>query len=84
MAFADERQPMGEIKGYTCDGGCGSTTMLERSHENVTRNGWFMTFTPDGCPTLHTCSPPCLVRALEAVGWRGAFGLPTPTNGRPS
>lgn len=64
---------MPEIKGYTCDGGCGATTMVERSHESVTRNGWYITYGPTGMPTLYTCSPPCLMRALESHGWRGAL-----------
>lgn len=66
---------MVEIKGYTCDGGCGATTMVERSHESVTVNGWFLTFTPDGYPTLYTCSPTCLIRAVQGLNGSRTLGL---------
>lgn len=57
---------MAEIKGYTCDGGCGATTVTETVLGSIQNEGWFTTFTPSGWPTLHTCSASCLVRALRA------------------
>lgn len=64
---------MAELRGYTCDGGCGASTVLDRPVDMLARQGWFTTYTPDGYPTLHTCSASCLVRALERIGWRGAL-----------
>lgn len=56
---------MAEIKGYTCDGGCGATTMSEDVADSIHRKGWFTTFTPNGWPTLHTCSAACLMRVVQ-------------------
>lgn len=61
---------MSEIRGFTCDGGCGATAVLDRPHEPVTRNGWFTTFGPAGYPTMHTCSLQCLIRTAEHHGGR--------------
>lgn len=57
---------MAEIKGYTCDGGCGATTVLDRPYEQVTRNGWLVCFRADA-RTLYACSPECMAVAL--VPW---------------
>ena len=67
---------MGEHRGYSCDGGCGASTVLDKATDSVTRNGWFITYAPPGYPTLFTCSTECLVRAAEAIGGRGLRSLP--------
>jgi hypothetical protein len=60
-----------EIKGYTCDGGCGATTALDsQPGDSLAQHGWSTTFTPHGYPTLYTCSMPCLIRAAERIGGR--------------
>lgn len=65
---------MGELKAYTCDGGCGATTMLDHSSDSVTHNGWNITYTPAGQPTIYTCSLICLGRV--AVRLEGGLALP--------
>lgn len=57
---------MAELRGFACDGGCGSTIQLQ-PHQSVAEAGWYVTFTPHGQPTLHACSTPCLIRAIERI-----------------
>lgn len=57
---------MGEIKGYVCDGGCGATTTTE-GIDSIARQGWWTTFTPSGYPTLYTCGPRCLIKAIGRI-----------------
>lgn len=65
---------MGELRGYTCDGGCGATTVLDSIGDSLSRVGWFYVITPAGMPTLTACSPECTVRAIQRVSQRA---LPT-------
>lgn len=54
---------MGELRAYTCDGGCLAHIVLDRPHDGLASKGWFHTFPPDG-GALQTCSPVCTIRAL--------------------
>jgi hypothetical protein len=58
---------MSEIKGYTCDGGCGATTALDSPIDTLMRHGWSVAYTPLGFPTIYACSLLCLSRAAERV-----------------
>lgn len=51
---------MAEVKGYHCDGLCGSSTVLKKSYQSVTENNWFSMFSPLG--SYQFCSIECLVR----------------------
>lgn len=61
---------MGEMRGYTCDGGCGATTVLDHVTDMLGHHGWWHCFTPDGMPTLYACSAECLALAVGRVAQR--------------
>lgn len=62
---------MSELRAFTCDGGCGANTILDRPAQSLADHQWLTTFTPYGLPTLHTCSVECMVRALLGIVTRG-------------
>ena len=56
---------MPKAEGYSCDGGCGASVVLERPGATLMSVGWFTCFPPPGSPTLYADSSVCMVRAIE-------------------
>lgn len=54
---------MSEMSGYTCDGGCEATTVVERG-DDLGRQRWFTLFGPRGFIPMHACSAQCMVKAI--------------------
>lgn len=52
-------------EGYTCDGGCGATVVLER-HQSLLDAGWWTTYPPHGAGgVIEACSAVCMLRAIS-------------------
>jgi len=58
-----------ELRGFTCDGGCGATTILQQSHHSLMQYGWWHMYLPESMSprTLQTCSVECMVKAIQGV-----------------
>lgn len=68
---------MGEQRGYTCDGGCGASTVID-AYDHLARVGWFSCFRAQGQRPLYACSAECMMRALDP---QPAWALPTMRSG---